>query len=352
MESNISRITIDPRCRINYASFYIEGLRALFGASAIEFRCITELAEAPSNCMAVTVGTDNAVKRIIFDYWDGDSINENLYEWCDVYGKINLRPEDAQREKIMPLGPNFGISLWNPVKTLMMGVKNHKAIQSACGDRFRQPLRAFIRDYAYMFIRRKSHSYYHRFTEEEQDGYVFSLSTLWWGDLSINTTNRYRGEFMRLCKELMETFEGGFFYVKTAERESTAYSKYLQEYHDIIYKRRISMSEYDKRNRRSLFVFNTPSVNGCLGWKLGEYLCEGKAIISTPPNHVMPGEFINGVHYLEVNTEQEMREAILRLRNDKRLLMQLKQNAFDYYNNWVSPEVAVRRVLSRAGVTL
>ena len=112
------------------------------------------------------------------------------------------------------------------------------------------------------------------------------------------------------------------------------------------------MNEYDKRNRRSWFVFSTPSVIGCHGWKLGEFLCEGKAIVSTPLNNVMPGSFENGVHYLEVLSPDDMEKAIVRLRDDVDLMQRLKRNAWDYYNTWVSPEASVLNVLKKVGVTL
>ena len=352
MTSNIKKIIIDPRCRINYSSYYIEGLRNLFGSRMIEYRCLQDFNTLPSGGMAVKIVADGVEKRVFFDCWDGDSINEDMYQWADAYGKVNLRPDDSQRDKVVPMGPNFGISLWNPVSTMIKGVEHYRIIKRDCGGRFKQPLKSFIRDYAYMFVRRKRYGYYHRLSDEEQQGYFFSMSTLWWGDLSINTTNRYRGDFMRLCKKHMDSFEGGFVYIPAAEKESKVYSNYQQEYSDMIYQSRLSMAEYDKRNRMSWFVFSTPSVIGCHGWKLGEFLCEGKAIVSTPLNNVMPGNFENGVHYLEVTSPQEMEEAIIRLRDDANLVKQLKRNAWDYFNEWVSPEASVRHVLAKAGINL
>lgn len=350
--SHIIKVIIDPRCRINYASFHIEGLRRLCGAGALEFSCLSDIKGEPSNGMAVRVVTSTGERNVFFDCWDGDGINEDMYRWADAYGKVNLRPEDAAREKIVALGPDFGISLWNPVTTMWMALKNYRAIKSTGGGASKLSFKAFVRDYAYMFVRRKRYSYYYRFSTEEQRGYFFSLSTLWWGDLSFNTTNKYRGDFMRLCKEHMDTFDGGFFYVDEAEKESAEYPRYLQEFADMIYKHRLSMSEYDKRNRRSWFVFSTPSVIGCHGWKLGEYLCEGKAIVSTPLNNVMPGNFENGVHYIEVTDGQEMADAIVRLRDDEELVQRLKRNAFEYYNEWVAPEAGARHVLAKAGIEL
>ena len=58
MKSIINRIIIDPRCRINYSSFYIDGLRTLFGSRIVEFQCFPELSVEISNCMAVKVLTN------------------------------------------------------------------------------------------------------------------------------------------------------------------------------------------------------------------------------------------------------------------------------------------------------
>lgn len=45
-----------------------------------------------------------------------------------------------------------------------------------------------------------------------------------------------------------------------------------------------------------------------------------------------------------------MEEAIIRLRDDAELVNRLKRNAFKYYNDWVSPESAVKRVFALAGI--
>ncbi len=350
MVSSVKRIIIDPRCRINYASYYIEGLRSLFGSNLIKFECLKDIKGMIGNGIAAIIISNNKEKRVFFDYIDADSIDEEMYIWADAYGKVNLSSTDVHRDKIVPMGPNFGVSLWNPISTIIRCLKNYSVIRYDGCNSDNLSLISFLRDYAYMFIRRKRYNYYHRYTDEEQRGYVFSLSTLWWGGGMFITTNKYRSDFIHLCKQHMDEFEGGFFYVNCAEKESKEYSKYKTEFHDIIYKHRMSMSDYDKRSRKSWFVFSTPSVNRCHGWKLGEYLCEGKAIVSTPLTNVMPGHFEKGVHYLEVNSLQEMEEAIIRLRDDAELVERMKKNAFQYFNEWVSPEASVKHVLDKAGI--
>ena len=58
MTSNIKKIIIDPRCRINYSSYFIEGLRNLFGSRMIEYRCLQDFNTMPSE-----VSTDSSLSN-------------------------------------------------------------------------------------------------------------------------------------------------------------------------------------------------------------------------------------------------------------------------------------------------
>ena len=328
-------------------------MKTLLGSSILKFRCLTDIdieTDRQSRVgFAMMVTTSKESKRVYIDYGDWSEVNEAYYEWADVYAKANVLPKDASRSKILVVGPSFGVKLWNPAKCLLMGVKNYHEIKKSCGTSYKRSLKQYVMDYGYMFMRRKRYEYYHRFTDEEQLDYCFSFNTLWYDQLSYDTTNKLRGDFMRQAQKLMNRFEGGFIYLDGSGvlKEFPKYKEYLQEYGDLIYKKRLSMREYDKRNRKSCFVFNTPSVAGCHGWKLVEYLCEGKAIISTRLTNLMPQDFENGTHYIEANTPEEMADAIVKLRDNGDLVQQLKQNAFQYFNEVLAPEVVMKRIFNR-----
>ncbi len=356
MDNTVKSIIIDPRFKVNYASYYLYGIKSLFGTCRIKYRCLSDISietDRQSRIgFAMMVLTADDTKRIYLDYGDWDEINEAYYQWADVYAKINVRNKDANREKLLVIGPSFGVKLWSPLTCLIQGLKNYTHIQKVCGDSFKRSLKQYLMDYAYMFVRRKRYNYYHRFTQEEQPGYVFSFNTLWYGNMADQTTNKLRGLFMRECQHLMASFEGGFFYIdkQSVLIEFPKYEGYLSEYGDIIYKKRISMKEYDRCSRKSWFVFNTPSVAGCHGWKLAEFLCEGKAIITTTITNLMPGDFVKGTHYLEANNREEMSSAIVRLRDDEKLVQTMKQNAFRYFNEFLTPEAVIKRVFHRLGL--
>ena len=353
----IKRIIIDPRFKINYASYYIYGIKELVGYGKLSFRPIVGISiESDRECrigFALKVITDDFEKNIYIDYGDWDIVCDKYYKWSDVYAKVNVRQDDLSLKKLLVIGPSFGIRLWNPITCLFQGFKNFFLIKRS-DNNFERPMLHYIKDYGYMFIRRRNFNYYFRFTQEEEKGYFFSFNTLWYGDLSHNTTNRLRGEFMRECQKLMVKFDGGFYYIESpiVLDEFPKYVSYLNEYEDLISKRRLSMSEYDKRTRKSWFVFNTPSVCGCHGWKLAEYLCEGKAIISTSIHNLMPEGFIDGVHYIKVNTKEEMAKAIIKLREDEILLNQLKHNAFQYFNDNLMPKIVIQKIFDRIGLLI
>ena len=50
----------------------------------------------------------------------------------------------------------------------------------------------------------------------------------------------------------------------------------------------VCMTEWMHKTKMSEVVFNTPAFWECHGWKLGEYLALGKAIISTPLSNDLP----------------------------------------------------------------
>lgn len=349
--SRISKIIIDPRSRINYASYYILGFYKVYGENVVVFDLIdfpknTTALDIERGC-AVCVICDDGVKYNLFiDSHDSNSIVEGVYQWADVYAKVNVKRDDANREKLIAIGPSFGIRLWNPIKTMAIGIKNYRLCKNSVG--FNIPMKSYLLNYAYTFIRREVFDAYYG-CSNECDDYCFALSTLWYDNQTFSTTNRFRGVFAKACKQYYPIFEGGFFYIpsKDVEEQFPKYREYLEEYKDMLITKRIGMNEYLKKTKQSAIVFNTPSVLGCHGWKLGEYLAMGKAIISTPLNNLMPGEFLPKQHFIEAETESEINDAVLLLKQDEAMRQRLKIGAKEYFDAYLSPEAVINRIMER-----
>ena len=179
----------------------------------------------------------------------------------------------------------------------------------------------------------------------------FHASTLWYNKFAATDTNMYRGEFLKACKKAGINIEGGLFYVNSDSvlQEMPDYPKYKEEYKDFIYESRLSMDDYIRKTKESVVVFNTPSVCECHGWKLAEYLCMGKAIISTPLTREMPAPLEHGKHVHFVNSPGEIYDAVIKINSDEHYRKQLEEGAREYYEKWIAPEIVIQRLLEKVG---
>lgn len=102
-----------------------------------------------------------------------------------------------------------------------------------------------------------------------------------------------------------------------------------------------------QNTKKSAFVFNTPAAWACHGWKLGEYLAMGKAIISTPFENEMPEKMIHGENIYFVESESEMEAAVNLLLSDNVLRKKLEMGAKEYYDKWLKPDVVINRIIQK-----
>ena len=343
-------VYIDPRCRVNYASYYILGLMHTYGKKSVKFDVrrfkpisplSTERAQANGMSFMLIAATSNK-KTCYVDFHASDAIDCDIYRYVDVYAKVNLNPAAYELDrypKIIGIGPGFAVDIWSWPKTLYYLFKHllvaRKHLKLTRLD--------YCKDHLHLKWRRKPLSDYFKPIAADPD-YLFSMSTLWYDNETAATTNALRGQFFRTAQKYFAQFEGGFFYVKnkiTVER-FPAYAHYLQEYQDCIYQRRIRMASYIEKTKRSAIVFNTPSVSGCLGWKLGEYLCMGKAIVSSPLKRVMPGHTQEFAHF--ITNGSQMEGAIGRLKQDEAYRQDLERKASAYFQKYLTPKAIIQRI--------
>lgn len=339
---------IDPRFQINYSSYYIRGLYDVVGKRNIRFDIINGITihslDDFRKGMAVLFQYGNREKRLFIDTGDSDGIHPEFYRWSDIYAKINVRPEDIHLKKLRVIGPSFGIQLWNPIKTLFLAIVNYWRARKGEGEL--PPIKDYLLNYAYTFVRRVPLQRYERPCHEDRD-YVFALNTLWYDKLTYSTTNLYRGRFARICQRIFSQFEGGFFIISSSDviAQFPKYKEYLKEYDDLLIHRRVGMKDYLRKLRKSALVFNVPAVSGCHGWKLGEYLALGKVIVSMPLNNAMPEGWTDGVTHMEVHDEAEMEQAITRLHEDAELCTRLMQGAARYYDQKLTPQKVIETLI-------
>jgi glycosyltransferase involved in cell wall biosynthesis len=325
-------VLVYPACsKPSYYTFYLSGFYRLVGRKTVQYSQEGFLPGYRHGLSFRVTEPNGEELRGYIAAGDGPGISGDIAEWSHVYGKINYDREFVSAEhssKVMPIGPSFGVRLWGVgraayegIRTLLIGFPHIKAIKSHAAHYRAQYLR--LPEEAYRASRSK-------------DDYIFFASSLWQKEPD---TNRYRAHFMEAASNMTKVnFEGGF-----APRED------MNDYSHLQMVGRYTLDEYIENTRQSAVSFNTPAVRDCLGWKLGEYLGLGKAIISTPLTREMPEPLVHGEHiHIVDGSKESIQAAIETIVIDKHYRRHLEQNAAAYYQAYLRPDRVIERLLERA----
>ena len=342
------KVRIDPRFRASYASFYIQGLIDLFGRQRIritaqgfpDWESGAERVSFDHYFSFILEGDTGQVLKVVVDYRDKTNFSVPALDWCDCYGKVNLKTGSAEfqalssplREKIQPIGPGFGVRVWALGKSLMTAIT---CLTAARHFDTRPSLRQVASGFHWQIKRPRLADYA---VAPGSHGYVFHASSLYASQANGESTNRLRATFVRAARQSGAVFEGGLVATKA--------SPVPKEFRDVLAERYFPARDYMRRTERSAIVFSTPAVWGCLGWKLGEYLAMGKAIISTPIEHDLPAPLRHGEHIHIVRDEPEMLSAVRALLGNEDLRLTIAANARAYYEKHLSPERVLERLVS------
>lgn len=308
-----------------YYSFYLRGLIDLFGKDSLHFSTQNFIHVKPHLGLRI----DNKTVYVSAD--DFTFYNQVALERCDVYAKVNLSKADIppnQVNKLIPIGPSFGVRCFGLAEGLIFAA--HAIATSPAS--FKKPLQ-FIKGFVIQAVKRLPITAY--VPEPSDPGYIFASGSLW--HIS-NVTNEYRSYFFRAAQAQPGIrFEGGFV---SRPNSPPGYDSLLG--------RKYTLAEYLERTKHSAVVFNTPALHGCHGWKLGEFLALGKAIISTPLSRELPAPLVHGehIHFVEPTIEA-ISEAIRMIRNDDGYRHHLETNARSYYDTYLTPQTVIRRIMAR-----
>jgi glycosyltransferase involved in cell wall biosynthesis len=334
--SALSPVHIHPSFDALYYSFYLYGLLKVLKGAGIHYT--TEgFPENSRRCLLVRM-TKPGRMRLCIDALDGPEVEEALMGWCEVYAKINVDPSSkwaGANGKLMCIGPSFGVRAFGAAETLLHAAATLRYFRTI--RQKREHLAGYYRQWAY---RLPEPQYQPAVSRTD---YVFFTGSLWKRE---QETNRHRASFIRACKSLTQVaFEGGF-----APRER----KDVPGFEDITVQCRYSFPEYLSKIKLSAVAFNTPAVLSCHGWKLGEFLALGKAIVSTPLVRALPAPLVHGEHlHLVDGSEASIREAVERIIGDAAYKRKLERNARQYYEQFLSPEAVVghlRKVVGEPGL--
>lgn len=332
-------VRIDPRFNIPYYSLYLDGLVRLFGRGALRFERGGMPAQTEhDDGLAFTVQPGRAGSkrehRVYVSANDFSRYDRVALDWCDRYGIVNLDPNEplpGDAAKVVALGPSFGVQRWG--NSLLGTYRDVAEIMSRAGYSTKVKLQR---------LKAMRHYFFERVPEPalvpgvSANDYVFYVAWPWKKHAEVNPP---RARFMRACKATPGIqFEGGFVRRRRSD---------VPDIEDVTAERtRYPFRTWVERTQRSALVFNCPAVHGCLGWKLGEFLALGKAIVSLPIQRRMPAQLEHGeqVHFVDDRPEA-IQEGVTRLLSDASYRKRLESGARAYYDRYLAPESVVRRLV-------
>jgi glycosyltransferase involved in cell wall biosynthesis len=322
-------VYIDASCDILYSSYYIKGLRDIYGRKNLKFsKKFFKNFQHNNHFLAIVLKNKDYFKKIIIDFTDSSDIDQNALEWSDIYAKINIDDTyNFNSNKIISIGPGFGIKIFSNWLTIYYAIKNLLKSYTYIPDKKR-----FLSDYKAQLARPTLEEFY---PENYKHNYIYFTSSLWKKE---QETNKYRTNFINACiKNKNIEFEGGFF--PRTKNDIKGYEKITLASKD-------NMKKYLTNIKKSMICFNTPSVKGCHGWKLAEFLCLRKAIISTPIIRKLPKPLYNGKHFLITNgSEKDISAKIDKLISNTELMEEISANARAYFEKYLTPANVIRQII-------
>jgi len=318
------KVLIDSSCDIQYSSFYIYGLYQVYGRKNVTFSSqYFKKFKHNNHFFAFVVIDGKNTKKVIIDYTDSSKIVSEALQWCDVYGKINLDKSKEHINKIIAIGPSFGIQIYSFIETIWVVFTNFLRAYKRIPNK-----KKFLSDYKAQYKRPKFSDYS---SERTKANYVFFMASLWKQE---NTVNNYRANFIKSCRANKRIeFEGGF-----APRTKND----IEGFEGLTSNSRMPMNDYLIKLKQSVIAFNTTAVKKCHGWKLAEYLCLGKAIISTPLTRVLPDALKDQVQLLFTDGSiEDITNKVNEVVFNTKLRQQLELNSKTYFEHYLAPKQIV-----------
>lgn len=326
------KVLVDPACNINYCSFYIKGLYDLYGEENVKF------ATKPFKNLIYTHDSHNlafvvnGIKYVI-DCADSNSLfYDGFLEWADIYGKVNYKQEclpEKWRYKIKKVGPNFGIGIFgkNKYESSLWALINYFRTRK----RLKYGFKRFLSQYLWLY--KRFGLTWEPLQSAVGSNTIFMVSRYWKGQPWVNEA---RINFIRACRRLesegLIKFTGGMV-PDTKEHDCPS---------DVLLSEEIPMTEYMDQMGKSLLVFNTPAYHKCHGWKLPEYLSQGKIILTTPFENELPVPLEHRESaYFADEDEESLYVAIREVVSDTKLQLKLENGSRELWSSYYSPKHCV-----------
>ncbi|WP_283672581.1 hypothetical protein [Clostridium perfringens] len=336
----------------------IAGFMLLEKKGILSLKIENSLKKLPYNMMEVEL--DNKLK-ILYDVNDGyDNLNEASSDYISFYDSL-LKSYDFCFKRSFSYEYNKKLKYRDKMKKLglnyMVTIKKNLAHNIYNLDPKKEKIKKIIRKFPI------SQYYNNRYLIEKFEEKpkvnkrpkVLFIARLWDPNgIELkkmpkekiderNSINELRIKCIHACKERFgDQFIGGIV--------QSSYAKAVCD-DLIINDKKITLRDNYLNLMKSCDIcIATTGLHGSIGWKFAEYIAASKVIVSEKLNYELPGDFEKGKNYLEFNNVEECVKNIEELINNEKKRLDIMNNNYLYYNNYVKPDVLVLNTLKEIGV--
>lgn len=290
--------------------------------------------------------------KIVYDTFDGATIDQDALSWCDYYFKRSYSfLEMKENPKIMPLGFNYAVfgsndfSLQRIIYSLGFSYIKKKPKDVVNILVRHSPLSFFLKHSAGKL--NASISDFEDIPRFDLPFRVIFFTRLWDPGRTNNQDLIQEREFMNtmrvnlirtLKKNYGESFIGGL--------EATEFAgKYFSDI--VVPDSLTNKKNYLRLLRKSSIGISTAGLLKSNGWKIAEYIAGAKAIVSEKLYYEVPGDFLPEKNYLQFTSVEECINQIERLRDPEFRFRLMEQN-FVYYHRYLRPDMLIWNTLKVA----
>ena len=98
---------------------------------------------------------------------------------------------------------------------------------------------------------------------------------------------------------------------------------------------------------RSLICITSTGLHRSIGWRFGEFVAAGKAILSEPLHFAIPGNFQEGKNYLSFNSIDEVVDKCDDLLCNPDKIHAMEYENFYYYFHYLKPDILILNTLKQ-----
>lgn len=162
-----------------------------------------------------------------------------------------------------------------------------------------------------------------------------------WKNSLDNATDERIQLVRKLKKEFGNRFIGGI--------ENTEFAKKICT--DIVIDDNLSnKKDFMSLLRKNFICITSTGLHNSIGWKTAEYVSNARAIISEPLYYELPGNFEENKNYLKYESPDECISRCYTLLDNIEYIHEIENNNYDYYKNYVSPDIIILNSLKHLNI--